>query len=281
MDEAPASRDESTAADLGVLGWALIGDPLAAALSALLGRAWAAVEPGMSIEQADALPPGFSSAAPWRVVRLGPPLDQRLWLFWDAEGAERAAGALFAGLQVDVPGLAPPQTVDGADFPADGVLLPFTGVTPGGAVPLVIGIEAPQAAKLAAQLVAAEVETTLDTDIEDAVPSATWAVPGVPIEDLEVEASVYVGGGVYRLSTLAALRPGSILPLATEVGEPAVIAINGRVIAFGEVMLTRDQTLAVRLTRVALGGEGRMAGPVWLQPAAKGKRRARGSDGPR
>lgn len=98
---------------------------------------------------------------------------------------------------------------------------------------------------------------------------AAGAQPGgpLPIRDVELEASVYVGGGVYRLAALAALRPGAVLPLATEVGEPAVIAIGDRVIAYGEIMVTEEDTLAVRLTRVVLGKEGRHAAPAWLEGA--------------
>lgn len=89
----------------------------------------------------------------------------------------------------------------------------------------------------------------------------------MPLAGVEVEATVFVGGGLFPLSLLSGLRPGSVLPLATDVGEPAVVAINGRVIAFGEVVLTPEQTLAVRLTRVVLGEEGRAAAPPWLKTA--------------
>jgi hypothetical protein len=61
-----------------------------------------------------------------------------------------------------------------------------------------------------------------------------------------------------------------VLPLATEVGEPAVIAVGDRVIAYGEIMVTDEDTLAVRLTRVVLGQEGRHAAPAWLEGARHG-----------
>lgn len=281
-DSGPTPAAAESAGDLGALGWALVGEPLAAALAALLTRAWSGVVPGVVIEQGHALPAGFSSSAAWRVLRLGPPLKQRLWLFWDAEGAERAASALRASLAVEVPGLAAPELVTAADFPADGLLLPFSGVGPRGSIPLVIGVEAQGLAQLAMALGGVPPEPEGAASADDPGAPTNWAGAGVTIEDLEVEASVYVGGGLYPLSTLAGLRPGSILPLTTEVGESAVIAINGRVIAFGEVMVTPEQTLAVRLTRVALGSEGRMGGPAWLQPAAAGNRRLRsGPAGPR
>jgi flagellar motor switch/type III secretory pathway protein FliN len=116
---------------------------------------------------------------------------------------------------------------------------------------------------------AAGTETASGAPETGALPGGPRPARGgeLPIRDVEFEASVYVGGGVYRLSTLAALRPGAVLPLSTDAGEPALIAVGDRVIAYGEIMVAEDDTLAVRLTRVLLGEEGRRSAPAWLEGA--------------
>ena len=49
------------------------------------------------------------------------------------------------------------------------------------------------------------------------------------------------------LADLAKLGPGSLIPLAHEVQEPADILVNGKVVAHGEVV-TIDSTYGVRIT---------------------------------
>jgi len=238
---------------------AAVGATLSAVLGALLGRAWQHQQPDLVVvagPPAEAAPPTAT-----RVIGLGAPLEQRLWLFWDEGGpaAPDAADALLAELDALLPGTWTHEALpEDTPFPADGVLLTFDVGGRPKSWRLTLGLERQGLGVLQEQL---------------AGPAAPEAEPrpllGVAVEDLEVEATVYVGGGIYRLSTLTALRPGSVLPLATEVGEPAVIAIQGRVIAYGEVMVTADETLAVRLTRVLLGEEGRLAQPAWLEQARR------------
>jgi hypothetical protein len=112
-------------------------------------------------------------------------------------------------------------------------------------------------------------------------PAAEGPGPSAPlvrVQELGVEVAVYVGGGTYPLSTLAGLRPGAVVALETEVGEPAVLAVEGRVIALGEIMVTRDEMLAVRVTRCLLGEDRPPALPSWLeQPSGETGSRLRSS----
>ena len=252
--------------------WDQVGEELAGALADLLSRAWRSTVPEMSVVRGDALPPGFQATAPSRVERLGAPLNQRVWFFWGSAGAagNDVADAFLAALEGLLPTTWGHQAMAVAEpFPEDGILLPFRGVTSGENIPLTMGLEARPLKRLRDRLVGVHTSKP-STAPATPRPEGTVGDPVVRVNDLEVEVSVYVGGGLYPLSSLSALRPGAVLPLGTEVGEPAVIAIQGRVIALGEVMVTRDDTLAVRLTKLMLGDEGREAGPVWLEQAKRG-----------
>lgn len=252
--------------------WGQVGEDLIAALADLIAHAWQGSRPGLSVARGDALPPGFSVNAPSRGERLGTPLSQRLWFFWEAtaSGQEDPADRFLTALAAHLPSTWTHDPLEPSEpFPEDGVLLPFRGVTDDESIPLTVGLEARQLRRLRDRLSGRQAVTGRP----EAVPASRSTKQGGPpvlrVNDLEVEVSVYVGGGLYTVSSLSALRPGAVLPLDTEVGEPAVIAIAGRVIALGEVMLTRDDTLAVRLTKLMLGDEGREAGPVWLEQAKR------------
>lgn len=244
------AQPEADPAGQGSAPWDALGEPLTSALTEAIVEAWRAHGPALSVVRAADAPAAGPASA---VCALGHPVAHRIWLFWHGAGASAAAESLVAALGGQQEAL-PPEP----PLPPDVLLLPFVGVTVAGHLSLTIGLEVGALPALRARLLAV-------------TAPGTTAVAGraVTIEGLEVEASVYVGGGMYRLSSLAALQPGVVLPLATEVGEPAVIAIQGRVIAYGEIMVTADDTLAVRLTRVLLGDEGRRATPVWLEQARR------------
>jgi flagellar motor switch protein FliN/FliY len=65
---------------------------------------------------------------------------------------------------------------------------------------------------------------------------------GVP-----VQISVEVGRAPLRLSELAGLRPGSVLPLDRKAHEPADLLVNGTIVARGEVV-TLDGRYGIRIT---------------------------------
>ena len=272
QEDAGAGGGESPAPASAARAWDMVGEDLAAALAEHLAAAWQGRGAGLSVVRGDALPAGFAADAPFRVERLGAPLNQRMWFFWQDAGddGEAAAEAFLAALAQRMPSawkhqrLPPPEA-----FPADGVLLPFRGLAAGETVALTLGLEARAFQRLRDRLSDGGASPGVPHAGTQGRASPGGEAAGLQVKDLEVEVSVYVGGGLYPLSMLSALRPGAVLPLGTEVGEPAVIAIAGRVIALGEVMVTRDDTLAVRLTQLLLGHEGRDAGPVWLEHAKR------------
>lgn len=250
--------------------WQTVGEPLAAELTSLLNAAWRREIPVISVVRGEAVPAQDRLGVATGVVRLGPPLSQRVWFYW-AEGGGSAPKALqgfLADLGSRLPWGWSFQELDPQlPLSGDGVLLPFRGVTPTDNVALTLGFEGRLLPRLAEHL-------TAPRPAED--PARVAGVGrAVTVEDLDVEASVYVGGGLYPLSTLSGLRPGSVLPLHTEVGEPVVVAIGSRVVAKGEVVVGADGDLAVRVTEVLLGDEGRAATPPWLIRPASGAPRHR------
>lgn|GEM_PF-4238176 len=267
------SPDPEANAGSGAGVWETVGEPLAAVLTKWLNGAWRREIPVISVVRGEAAPSAQALGPATAVVRLGPPLSQRMWFFWgEARGSASKALDTFLA---DVGAMLPwgwsfqaldPQTA----MSADGLLLPFRGVTPTDNVALTLGVERRPLPRLVEHFTSAEREAAADAAPGSGAPSRS-----VDIDDLEVEASVYVGGGLYPLSTLSGLRPGAILPLTTEVGEPVVIALGSRVIARGEIMVGADGNLAVRLTEVLLGDEGRAATPPWLARPAAGSGTAR------
>ncbi len=235
--------------------WERLGPLAGAVLDAAVAAAWRGY--GVTGELARAVTV-WGGRATTRVVRLGPPLDGRLWMLWDdaAQGFQEVAEALLRALQSEVPALEgwttlPVETA----LPEDALLLPYEAVGAHGALPLCLAMEAPLVGRLEAALAPAEATA----------PSSEPAGGRVQLEALEVQAAVYVGGGLYPLRELAALRPGTLLPLQTDVGERAILAIGGRVVGYGEIVVTPEDALALRLTRVVLGKEGRQLAPAWLE----------------
>jgi flagellar motor switch/type III secretory pathway protein FliN len=251
--------------------WASAGDDVAALLAAALEAAWRPRVPSISVIRADSLPPGFPASPALRVVQLGPAAGQRLWLLWDADGAEaqQAADAFLATLAGDAAARfqeLPAET----PFPRGGLLLPYRGA--GGQVPLLLtlGFEAEGALQALRERVRAKVPGSPGAAGNAPSPPAGGplrpAALGAELADVEVEASVFVGGGHFTLAELAALRPGSVLTLG-QPSEPAVVAVDGRVVALGEVVLLPDDTLGVRLSRIMLGqqDDAEASLPNWMR----------------
>ena len=272
-DPAAEAPDVPAADAMPRVGWAAVGEALASVLASALSTAWRRHLPVMSVVRAETLPSGFHPLHPFRVVRLGHPLSQRVWLFWgdpgDA-GAEAVDGFLDA-LEALLPASLHRQVLPvTTEFPQDGVVLPYRGVTPGDGIPLVLGLEGgahlrelrdrlkPVGGRLANAVPPAE-------SMVAAPPSSVSTAPvGAELDGVEVDASVFVGGGHYPLADLAGLRPGSVLTLGMP-SEPAVVAINGRVVALGEVVVLADDTLGVRLSQVVLGGDAKAVVPSWMR----------------
>jgi flagellar motor switch protein FliN/FliY len=72
--------------------------------------------------------------------------------------------------------------------------------------------------------------------------------------DVPVRVTVEVGRRRLSLAELSRLGPGSLVVLDREAHEPADILVNGKVVAYGEIV-TIDGSYGVRVTRV-LQGEG-------------------------
>lgn len=67
--------------------------------------------------------------------------------------------------------------------------------------------------------------------------------------DVPVRVTVEVGRRRLALAELARLGPGSLVVLDREAHEPADILVNGKVVAYGEIV-TIDGSYGVRVTRV-------------------------------
>ena len=243
--------------------WAVIGETLAGALGELVGRSWSRRQSNVSVHRANEVPQPVPNAAEAMVVRLGPPLHQRLWSFWQAgDGLGEVAEALVTEMEAMLPTPSMRQVLSAETaLPEGALLLPFRAEWPGGEAILTIGVETgPPLRRLQDRLVRA-----VQAVSEAATPVvAAGSGQRLQLNAVDVDVAVYVGGGVYPLGALASLRSGSVLPLQTAVGQPAILAIQGRVVALGEVMTTQGDGLAVRITRMLLGDEGRRAAPEWL-----------------
>jgi flagellar motor switch/type III secretory pathway protein FliN len=236
-------------------GWERIGPLAGSVLDAAMAAAWRRHGVTGELARAATVRGGAPAA---RVVRLGQPLDERLWMLWEdaEEGSQEAPEAFLRALQAEVPALEGWTTLPvDTPPPEDALCLPYEAVGAHGALPLCLAMEAALVERLEAAL----------SPSEATAPSGEPAGGRVQVDALEVQAAVYVGGGLYPLSELAALRPGTLLPLQTDVGERAILAIGGRVVGYGEIVVTPEDALALRLTRVVLGKEGRQLAPAWLE----------------
>ncbi len=245
--------------------WGLVAPEVSGLLAQLLATAWAPFG-------ATGLARGTQSGDPrtaTRAVRVSAPGTGRFWFFWEGAGAHRREAAerfLRAlrdrGVAGDWEELDP-----NLPLPPTAVILPFVATLGGQVRQLTLATDPALLAGLAGALVEAPPAPS------DQVPEAAHAGAGVPVQALEVEAAVYVGGGLYPLSALSTLRPGTLLPLETAVGQEAILAIGGRVVGYGEIVVTPQDELALRLTRVVLGEEGRHLAPPWLEHAHPAPRR--------
>lgn len=69
------------------------------------------------------------------------------------------------------------------------------------------------------------------------------------VSEVPIRLTVELGGTQMRVREVLALEPGSVVELDREVGQPADIRVNGRLIARGEVTVI-DERVAVRIVEV-------------------------------
>ncbi|MGE0409676.1 MAG: FliM/FliN family flagellar motor switch protein [Amphiplicatus sp.] len=71
-----------------------------------------------------------------------------------------------------------------------------------------------------------------------------------PIDKIEVELTVVVGGAQMPLATLLRLTRGAVVPLGGDASEPLTILANGRPFAEGRVQLNGDK-VAIEVSAAA------------------------------
>ncbi len=107
------------------------------------------------------------------------------------------------------------------------------------------------------------------------VPGAAAPAPGAPAEtppdirnidlilDIEVEATVRLGGAEMPLKDIQRLRPGSIIDLDKDTEAPVELVVNNRVIAKGELVVVSSDHFALRITEIEAPSERiRKLGPA-------------------
>lgn len=67
--------------------------------------------------------------------------------------------------------------------------------------------------------------------------------------DIPVRVSLEVGGTKISIRDLLQLGQGSVVELDRQAGEPLDVLVNGKLIAYGEVVVVNDK-LGIRLTEV-------------------------------
>jgi len=248
-----SSRAAATPSGLAS-SWAIAGEALANALADLLTRAWRRFVPDVVVTRSSEV-----SATPVaRVVRLGAPLSMRWWFLWDVDRNE-VYEAVVNELAALVPApLSHQWLTTPIPVPEQALILPYRGQAPGRTMQLTIAFETSRLPAVRQVLL----EPATGQEAASAAPGAAMDVRP-EVGQIEVDIAVYVGGGVYSLQELASLRPGSILTLATEVGEPAILAIQERIVGRGQVVVNPDGTLGVRLTALYLDREPDDR-PSWL-----------------
>ncbi len=128
--------------------------------------------------------------------------------------------------------------------------------------------------------VAREMARALAEDEQEAEtpgPAAGVAAsaPGAPAEappdirnidlilDIEVEATVRLGGAEMPLKDIQRLRPGSIIDLDKDTEAPVELVVNNRVIAKGELVVVSSDHFALRITEIEAPSERiRKLGPT-------------------
>lgn len=78
---------------------------------------------------------------------------------------------------------------------------------------------------------------------------------------IPVSLQVVIGSTRLQLGKVAALAPGSVVTLDQALGSPAVIMVNGREVAHGDlfVMDGEGDRLGIRITSVIAAGSGPVA----------------------
>jgi flagellar motor switch protein FliN len=212
-----------------------------------------------TIESVVNVTPAAMSPHGWR-VRMTRADQTVLTVTFDADGAAALAGALHAGERRDndsiadaiqelcshtIAALGQPESGDAPAFELGPVeLLPWQPAVG----ELVAGLQAPA---LSAPLTVA----IALTDAQHAA-SAGSALPSVPVAqesgrlgvimDIDLPLVVRFGFTEMPLKTLAALGPGSLIPLARAPEDPVEVIVGGRVVAHGEVVVV-DGSYGVRI----------------------------------
>lgn len=86
-----------------------------------------------------------------------------------------------------------------------------------------------------------------------AVPDAVMRIP--------VNIQVVIGSARLSLAQVAQLGPGSVMTLEQKLGTPAVILVNGREIAKGELFVLDGEGDRLGITITEVAGAGRAAAP--------------------
>ena len=93
------------------------------------------------------------------------------------------------------------------------------------------------------------------------VPSGVGADPGADLErlhDVPVELTVEIGRTRMTIGETLGLGPGSIVSLERLAGEPVDLLVNGKRIAYGEVVVI-DEEFGLRITELVESDGGRGA----------------------
>ncbi|MEL6322919.1 MAG: FliM/FliN family flagellar motor C-terminal domain-containing protein [Pseudomonadota bacterium] len=73
------------------------------------------------------------------------------------------------------------------------------------------------------------------------------------VYDIMVDVAVSLGQARMSVAEILNLRPESIIPLAAKVEDPIALTVDGRVVAWGDLIETEDGILAVRITEITGG----------------------------
>jgi flagellar motor switch protein FliN len=73
-----------------------------------------------------------------------------------------------------------------------------------------------------------------------------------PLSEVPLEVTIRLGQTRLPLGDLLALRPGAVLGLAKQVGDPAEVMVGDRVVALGQMVMVGSE-LAIRITELGQG----------------------------
>lgn len=97
---------------------------------------------------------------------------------------------------------------------------------------------------------------TVDTlELEEAQPQANTNAPSLIPRDMElikhvkVELVVEIGTAELTVEQLFALKAGDVVKLAQQVNEPAALCVDGRRVAFGNLVAVEDN-FGLHLTEI-------------------------------